>query len=151
MLGEVLNLSTVIVYIAVGIGLIPSLSWLLFYLREDKANPEPKWMLLWTFILGAAATVVALSVQIPLDGLLPAIGVAKYSAVALLSFSFIEEVLKFPVVYFFISRTRYFDEQVDAMIYLVTAALGFAAVENVGAALNQWQEDAAGGARGTGG
>lgn len=42
-----------------------------------------------------------------------------------------EELMKFAAVYFIAFKTAYFDEPIDAVIYLVTAALGFAAMENV--------------------
>ena len=43
-----------------------------------------------------------------------------------------EEILKFLVVYFrVIRRTNELNEPVDAMIYMIVAALGFAAIENI--------------------
>ncbi len=46
-------------------------------------------------------------------------------------FSLIEEVAKFLIVYLIVKKSRYFDEGVDAMIYMITAGLGFATVENI--------------------
>ncbi|MBI3638572.1 PrsW family intramembrane metalloprotease [Candidatus Wolfebacteria bacterium] len=40
-------------------------------------------------------------------------------------------MLKFLVVYAIIHKNKYFDEPIDAMIYMVVAALGFALVENI--------------------
>ena len=42
-----------------------------------------------------------------------------------------EEVIKFYAVKFTVFNNPEFDEPVDAMIYMVTAGLGFAAIENV--------------------
>jgi len=42
----------------------------------------------------------------------------------------IEEVVKFAGIYLVALRTKYFDEPIDAVIYLITIALGFAALEN---------------------
>jgi RsiW-degrading membrane proteinase PrsW (M82 family) len=42
----------------------------------------------------------------------------------------IEEVLKYIAVGFTALRSRDYDEPIDAMVYLVTTALGFAALEN---------------------
>ena len=42
----------------------------------------------------------------------------------------IEEILKFGVVYFIAIRGKYTYEPIDVMIYCVTVALGFAALEN---------------------
>jgi RsiW-degrading membrane proteinase PrsW (M82 family) len=49
----------------------------------------------------------------------------------ILVFALIEELLKFLVVYCIFYPLQSFDEPLDAMIYMVTVALGFAAVENI--------------------
>jgi RsiW-degrading membrane proteinase PrsW (M82 family) len=41
-----------------------------------------------------------------------------------------EETLKFVGVYIVALKSKYFDEPIDAVIYLVTIALGFSALEN---------------------
>lgn len=46
-------------------------------------------------------------------------------------FAALEEIFKFILTYIIVSKTKYFDEPIDAMIYMVTAAAGMAAVENV--------------------
>lgn len=43
----------------------------------------------------------------------------------------IEEIIKFLVVYLVVIRDPEFDEPTDAMIYMISAALGFAAIENI--------------------
>ena len=60
---------------------------------------------------------------------LPLLGVIAFSIFAL-----IEEAVKFIAAYVIIHRRPEFDEPVDAMIYTVVAALGFATVENIGVA-----------------
>ena len=45
--------------------------------------------------------------------------------------SLVEEVLKFFAVYLVVVRNPEFDEPIDAMVYMITAALGFAAIENI--------------------
>ena len=45
--------------------------------------------------------------------------------------SFSEEVVKLLAVYYLVIHIPEFDKPVDAMIYLITGALGFAAVENI--------------------
>lgn len=42
----------------------------------------------------------------------------------------VEEIAKFAAAYIFALRTRFMDEPIDAMIYMITVALGFAALEN---------------------
>lgn len=45
--------------------------------------------------------------------------------------SFVEELVKFYAVQIIALRTADFDEPIDAMIYMVVAGLGFAAMENI--------------------
>lgn len=45
--------------------------------------------------------------------------------------AFIEEAVKFLVVRFVVLHNAEFDEPLDAMIYMISAAMGFAAVENI--------------------
>lgn len=53
------------------------------------------------------------------------------SVVFFLWAAFIEEVVKFLVVRFVVLHNAEFDEPLDAMIYMISAAMGFAAVENI--------------------
>ena len=116
---------------------LPPVLWLMFYLREDR-HPEPKLLLLLTFIGGMASVVVAVVgecafAQLARQGSCrEGIDYIGQNAIVLfLGIAFIEEYVKYLVVKFLILRRADFDEPVDAMIYLITAALGFAAVENV--------------------
>ena len=116
---------------------LPPLVWLMFYLREDR-HPEPKLLLLLAFIGGMVSVVLAIIgecafAQLAGQGSCRAgIDYIGQSAITLfLGIAFIEEYVKYLVVKFLILRRADFNEPVDAMIYLITAALGFAAVENV--------------------
>ena len=113
------------------LGLLPSVAWLIFYAREDTRHPVPLRMIVLAFILGGIVTFLVLPVQLALNRQLPLIGIAGYSLVSFLILGAIEEIFKFAAVYFFIHKRREFDEPMHAMIYMITAALGFAAVENV--------------------
>lgn len=106
-------------------GVVPAFIWLFFWLLEDRCEPEPKRYLFFTFVLGMVATLVAL----PLE---------RFSAefaggsglLLFFMWAIIEESLKFGAAYFAALRFSVFDEPLDAIIYMVTAALGFAALEN---------------------
>jgi RsiW-degrading membrane proteinase PrsW (M82 family) len=50
--------------------------------------------------------------------------------VQIILWAFIEEFLKYTAVLFIAFKSKHFDEPIDAIIYLITAALGFAAIEN---------------------
>ena len=111
-------------------GLIAPLFWLGFFLFEDREHPEPKWMILLVFLGGVLAAFLALSPEIYLDANFPQTGLPHQNKL-LIPFAFVEEFTKFAVVFLIIKYNKYFDEKVDAMIYMITAALGFAAVENI--------------------
>ncbi|MBU6142200.1 PrsW family intramembrane metalloprotease [Patescibacteria group bacterium] len=122
-------------YLALALGLLPSFAWLVFYLHEDP-HPEPKTLIAETFIIGALSTFGALFVQLALNLAGAAVGIGQYSLIAFAVFGAVEEVFKFSAAKLVTAvHWKEFDEPVDAMIYMIVAALGFAAVENVVAAV----------------
>lgn len=116
------------------LGLLPSFAWLIFYLKEDP-NPEPKRLIFETFLAGAISTFIVLGVQMAFNGWATDRGIIQYGLISFFILSAIEEIFKFGAARLVIDKHPYdFDEPVDAMIYLIVAALGFAAVENIAAA-----------------
>ncbi len=105
-------------------GLAPAFIWVLFWLLEDRAEPEPKRYIFITFTLGMLAVVLVL----PLEQ-----GAMRYltGTGLLLAWAALEECFKFGAAYLGGLRLRVFDEPLDAVVYMVTAALGFSALENV--------------------
>lgn len=123
-------------YFPLLIGLLPSFAWLVFYLEEDP-HPEPKKLIFETFLAGAVSTFIVLAVQMPLNDLAISNGIAQYTILSFFLLSSVEEIFKFGVARLIVGEhPKDFDEPVDAMIYIIVAALGFAAVENVAAAFN---------------
>jgi RsiW-degrading membrane proteinase PrsW (M82 family) len=121
----------IIIYII--FGLLPSLTWLSFYLKEDM-HPEPKKMILKIFLWGALITVPVFFVQIGLTYLL---GLTDLDTTLtsiiywFLIIAFSEEFFKYLVFRARVFDSYHLDEPIDVMIYMVIAALGFAAVENI--------------------
>ena len=113
------------------LGLLPGFAWLLFYLQEDL-HPEPKKLIGITFIMGMASAFFALAFEIAANFALSKIGIVYLSTVSLFILALVEETVKFGAAYLAVRNSAYFDEPVDAMIYIVVAALGFATVENIG-------------------
>lgn len=106
-------------------GVVPAFIWLFFWLLEDRIHPEPKRFIFYSFIAGMFAVLVAL----PLERF--TLGFLTMNSFSLfLSWATIEELLKFGAAYFVALRCAVYDEPLDAVIYLVTAALGFSALEN---------------------
>ena len=111
-------------------GIIPSLIWLIFFLFEDRKHPEPKRMILYVFIAGALSTALAAAPELYIQRVF-SLGEGLSSSISLLfSFALVEELAKFIAVYIIIAKSKFFDERVDGMIYMITAGLGFAALEN---------------------
>jgi RsiW-degrading membrane proteinase PrsW (M82 family) len=121
--------------IGIILGLLPGFAWLAFYLQEE-VHPEPKRLLALTWVNGAVFAFVALAVQLAFKAFFDVVGVEQFSPVWLYTFAGIEELVKFWAAYAAIHNSPAFDEPVDAMLYAVIAALGFATVENVAVLLN---------------
>jgi len=105
-------------------GMLPSLLWLWFWLKEDNLHDEPRKTLAGCFGLGMVAIFIALPLEWFTGQLISNI-YHQYIAWAI-----IEETLKFGVALIIVFWPKKLAEPVDAMIYMVTVALGFAAVEN---------------------
>ncbi|MDO8430072.1 MAG: PrsW family glutamic-type intramembrane protease [bacterium] len=120
-------------YLPLVIGLIPGFAWLIFYLEEDP-HPEPKKLIFETFLAGGLITFLVLGVQTAFNNWANSEGIAQYSFLSFLFLAAIEEFFKFGAARLVIDdHKNELDEPVDAMIYLIVAALGFATIENIGA------------------
>lgn len=119
------------IVIPIAAGFLPAIAWLIFFLFEDRLHPEPKKMVVKVFAIGILSAVAVVLIQLLLQGLLfDKLGVSDMHPVVLTSLAFTEEFIKFIAVYLIIRGSRFFDEPIDAMIYMITGALGFAAIEN---------------------
>ncbi|HWA64479.1 MAG TPA: PrsW family intramembrane metalloprotease [Candidatus Paceibacterota bacterium] len=126
----------------VALGLIPSLVWFLLFLRKDR-HPEPAYLLTKTFLMGIIVSIPAVMLQWALRQCLPGevfqlmplqcspLGFAAGSPAFFLWAAFVEEFLKYFAVWLIALRSPEFDEPIDAMIYMIAAGLGFAAIENI--------------------
>lgn len=122
------------VFFALLVGFLPALLWFWFWLKEDR-HPEPRRVLILTFIAGMVMAVVALFLEQfarflaedYLGGFSPEI----ISIILLIVWALIEETAKYAAAWRIALRLPSFDEPVDALIYLITVALGFASLENI--------------------
>lgn len=105
-------------------GLLPSFIWLWFWVREDRQHPEPRSLLVACFFGGFAAVIVAVFVEKYIAGLY------SDATIRYTLWAATEEVLKFIAVAAIALRSQENDEPIDAMIYCIVVALGFAALEN---------------------
>ncbi len=117
-------------------GVLPALIWLFLWLLEDEKHPEPKRRIFKAFAAGALLVPVALLIERIIAEFLGysatnQLGNLDFSFPALLAFAAVEESVKLAAAYLSSFRhNKDFDEPVDTMIYLISAALGFAAFEN---------------------
>jgi RsiW-degrading membrane proteinase PrsW (M82 family) len=102
--------------------------WLWFFVRRDR-HPEPLWLLARTFGWGMFAWLVAAAFEASLGRMLDSPLPLILLLVALLT-AVIEEGFKFVAATTAITELS-FDEPMDGLVYAVTAALGFALMENV--------------------
>lgn len=112
-----------IIFALVG-GIIPAILWLWFWLKEDDRRPEPKLLLLLTFLIGMVSVFIVLPIQRLFEGL------PIDSNILVVIWASIEEIVKFLVVYIVALNSKAADEPVDFAIYMIIGALGFAALEN---------------------
>jgi RsiW-degrading membrane proteinase PrsW (M82 family) len=113
-----------ILYAFVG-GVLPAIVWLLFWLREDSQKPEPRILIIKTFILGMLMVPAVIPFQIVINNVWPGITVVTF-----LLWATIEETFKLVAAYWGGLNSQEDDEPLDPLIYIITAALGFAALEN---------------------
>lgn len=116
-------------------GILPISLWLTFFLWQDIKKPEPKRWILILFLLGMLITPLVYLLE---DSYLKIIGYREEAAVSVFmtvlvyfGIAVIEELAKFFSAAFVLKKNKFFDEAIDAMIYLIILSLGFGVVENI--------------------
>lgn len=105
-------------------GVLPAVFWLWFWLREDRRHPEPRSRILITFFAGMLSVFPAYLAQQAF------VGRISYEYLLVFFWPLTEEIIKYVAAYIAALRTKDYDEPIDAVVYMITAALGFAAAEN---------------------
>jgi RsiW-degrading membrane proteinase PrsW (M82 family) len=112
---------------------LPGLAICFLIYKLDKYEQEPLWALLYSFVLGALATIPAISIQLwagsyeHFNSKIAAITFVSSFGVVAAS----EEIAKCAVLLFGIYPRRFFNEPFDGIVYAVLVAMGFATVENI--------------------
>ncbi|MFH1582649.1 MAG: PrsW family intramembrane metalloprotease [bacterium] len=113
---------------------MPSAIWLLFYLRKDK-HPESAKMVLKVFFFGVISAIPVVLIEMGIVDSINSMGFNSSFMVSVLKVfvgvALIEEFVKYLVVRGQALKSLEFDEPIDAMLYMIIAALGFAAAENI--------------------
>ncbi len=116
-------MQTTYIFLALTGGLVPALFWLWFWLREDRVHPEPRMLIVSSFISG----MIVVSLVLPLQKF----ALERFSGSELmLVWVIIEEILKYSAALIVVLWTKAVDEPIDTIIYMITIALGFSALEN---------------------
>lgn len=119
-------------FLFIFIGILPSIIWLLFFLRKD-VHPESNFMVIKIFLFGALATLPAFLLELGVfDYFLFLFGESSFSyfLFLFLGVALVEEVVKYLVVRDKVLNSSELDEPADIILYMIISALGFAAVEN---------------------
>jgi RsiW-degrading membrane proteinase PrsW (M82 family) len=113
------------IIIAVVEGIVPSLLWLWFWLREDREDPEPVGLLAFCFFIGMMLVIITVPIQKFIQNIISS------NDIQIVLWAGTEELLKYIAVILLLSRTKYLHKPIDWPIFLITVALGFAAFENI--------------------
>ena len=134
-------------------GIVPSIIWLLFWMREDREHPEPLRMIIRVFVGGMFAVIISLILEKLVFGMNPSLvfrgnflqailawlsqvasaeGIDLSKLLLVVVFApIIEETAKFFMAWILALRTKADIWAIDPMIYMIVTALGFAALENM--------------------
>ncbi len=122
-------MSVVIIILA---SLIPGVLWVWFFHSKDRFEKEPLGIVVKTFIFGALAVIPAALYELPFRSFIaPGATIFTYFWVSFFVIGLGEEFFKFLAIYFSAYHSSEFNEPVDAIVYAVTAGLGFSVVENM--------------------
>jgi RsiW-degrading membrane proteinase PrsW (M82 family) len=119
-----MNISPETIFFALSGGILPAVLWLWFWLQEDRLHPEPRKIILTSFVAGMLVVVIVL----PMEQWVEATFIAP--GITVLIWAFLEETAKLIAAYFAALRRPDDDEPIDPVIYMITTALGFTALEN---------------------
>ncbi len=116
-------MDTTAIYFALIGGLIPALFWLWFWRREDRLHPEPRILIASSFLAGMAVVPLVLPLQ--------QFAMERFAGNDLvIAWVIIEEVIKYSAALIVVLWNKAVDEPIDTIIYMITIALGFSALEN---------------------
>ncbi len=115
--------------LALVFSLLVALFWLKKFRKMDKYEKEPERAIYKAFFAGVLATVPSVILESPLQ--MDAFSYPSFFF-SFLWVAMVEEFFKYVAVRITVYRSKEFNEVMDGMIYMISAALGFAAAENVG-------------------
>jgi RsiW-degrading membrane proteinase PrsW (M82 family) len=116
----------------IAISFAPAVAWLWYVRRKDVREPEPRLLVLFSFVLGCAAANVIAVLRPRIEGLFPVVtGFAGELIDAFGATALPEETAKLLAACLACIWSRQWNEPMDGIVYGVAAGLGFASLENV--------------------
>ena len=106
---------------------------ILYYVYKRDKFPEPPRVVFITLLLGIGVTFPLLLIIPFVEGILENLNLGLESDNFYMSFiraAFLEETMKFLVLIYYCLHLDEFDEPMDALVYGVAVAIGFATFEN---------------------
>ncbi|HOV63509.1 MAG TPA: PrsW family intramembrane metalloprotease [Spirochaetia bacterium] len=111
---------------------IPAVYLIVRFYRNDRQKPEPKSLILKTFVFGFFSVLPAALIEILISEFAPEQGTLIFRLFeAFIVAGCVEEGIKLLTVRLSVWNKAAFDEITDGIVYTVTASLGFAFFENV--------------------
>ncbi|MBK6635215.1 MAG: PrsW family intramembrane metalloprotease [Chitinophagaceae bacterium] len=117
------------------LAIAPGIAICIFIYVKDKYNKEPLGLLVFSFILGMAAIIPAIIIQLALTRPVEKMMGEGLFYTAVYSFIIValsEEISKYVMVRYFAYRRKAFDDPFDGIIYAIMVGMGFATLENIG-------------------
>lgn len=115
--------------------LLPVAILLIAIYHKDKAAPEPAGQLVKAFVFGviSAGLAIVLSTLLEVAGLYSQWDPYNVNGIRMAFFGAAvpEETAKLFMLWLLLRRNRFFDENMDGIVYAVFVSLGFAAFENI--------------------
>lgn len=109
-------------------GVLPAIFWLWFWMHEANDHKEPKDIIFLSFIVGMCVVFVVYPLQKISAGMF---NLKDGEISAIYTWAFIEEIVKFGGAWFIALKSRkIYNHPIDCFIYMMSVALGFAAMEN---------------------
>ena len=121
------------------LGLLPSIVWLSLFLTKDP-RPEPKYLITKVFSFGVIIALPVLFIEGAISFIASEITFLPRVLIFFSLAAFVEEYMKYWIVKSSVILKPDFDEPHDSIIYMIAAALGFAAAENLIIALTIYPE-----------
>jgi RsiW-degrading membrane proteinase PrsW (M82 family) len=121
------------IFIIVLVAIAPCAFWLWVIYKGDKYKPEPRWLVIRTFLfgMGIAIPVALIETFLYPNSIQGNLSVSTAAYVAFVVAGLVEESGKYLTVRASVYKSPHFEEPSDGLIYSAAAALGFASLENI--------------------